>query len=82
VLFIVATSFLPSGQIIEALDILFGAVILSDFSARLVASRHRLRDFTRISTWTDIIAIVSFLAPLAGEFGDALRCRPSSMIPS
>jgi voltage-gated potassium channel len=72
-LFIVATSFLPSGQVIEALDVLFGAVILSDFSARLLASRHRLRDFTRVSTWTDIIAIVSFLAPLAGESGAFLR---------
>lgn len=72
-LFIVATSFLPSGQVIEALDVLFGAVILTDFSARLLASRHRLRDFTRVSTWTDIISIVSFLAPLAGEFGAFLR---------
>src|SRR5687768_12757022 len=73
VLFIVATSFLPSGQIIEALDILFGAVILTDFSARLLASRHLLRDLTRVSTWTDVIAIVSFLAPLAGESGAFLR---------
>ena len=72
-LFIVATSFLPSGQVIEALDVLFGAVILTDFSARLLASRHRLRDFTRVSTWTDIISIVSFLAPLAGESGAFLR---------
>jgi voltage-gated potassium channel len=73
VLFIVATSFLPSGQIIEALNILFGAVILTDFSARFLASRHPLRDFMRVSTWTDIIAIVSFLAPLAGESGAFLR---------
>ena len=27
----------------------------------------RVRDLTRFSTWTDIVAIVSFLAPLAGE---------------
>jgi len=32
-----------------------------------------LREFTRISTWTDLIAIVSFLAPLAGEAGGFLR---------
>jgi voltage-gated potassium channel len=31
-----------------------------------------LREFTRISTWTDLIAIVSFLAPLA-EAGGFLR---------
>jgi voltage-gated potassium channel len=73
VLFIIGTSFLPSSGIIETLDILFGVVILSDFSARLFASRHRLRDFARFSTWTDIVAIVSFLAPLAGEPGGFLR---------
>jgi voltage-gated potassium channel len=48
-------------------------VILADFAARLLVSRHRLREFTRISTWTDLIAIVSFLAPLAGEAGGFLR---------
>ena len=73
VLFIIATSFLPSSEIIEALDVLFGIVILADFAARLLVSRHRSREFTRISTWTDLIAIVSFLAPLAGEAGGFLR---------
>jgi voltage-gated potassium channel len=73
VLFIIATSFLPSNDITEALDVVFGTVILADFSARLLASRHRLREFTRFSTWTDIVAIVSFLAPLAGEAGGFLR---------
>ena len=29
--------------------------------------------FARISTWTDLIAIASFLAPLAGEAGGFLR---------
>src|SRR6476659_9883838 len=73
VLFIVATSFLPSDEIIETLDVLFGVVILADFSARLLISRHPLREFKRFSTWTDIVALVSFLAPLAGEAGGFLR---------
>ena len=73
VLFIIATSFLPSNDITETLDVVFGVVILADFAARLLASRHRLREFTRFSTWTDIVAIVSFLAPLAGEAGGFLR---------
>jgi voltage-gated potassium channel len=73
VLFIVATSFLPRSEAIETLDILFGAVILADFAARLLVSRHRLREFTKVSTWTDLVAIVSFLAPLAGEAGGFLR---------
>ena len=38
----------------------------------MLASRHRLREFTRFSTWTDIVAIISFLAPLAGEAGGFL----------
>ena len=48
-------------------------MILADFAARLLVSRNRLREFTRFSTWTDVVAIVSFLAPLAGEGGGFLR---------
>ena len=73
VLFIIATSFVPTNDVTEALDVIFGIVILADFASRLLVSRHRLREFTRFSTWTDIVAIVSFLAPLAGEAGGFLR---------
>ncbi|KRR24572.1 potassium channel family protein [Bradyrhizobium retamae] len=73
VLFIVATSFFLPNDITEVLDVLFGIVILADFSARLLVSRHRMLEFTRFSTWTDVIAIISFLAPLAGEAGGFLR---------
>lgn len=71
--FIVATSFLPPGAVIETLDIVFGTIILADFAARLLVSPHRLREFTKLSTWTDVVAIISFLAPLAGEAGGFLR---------
>jgi voltage-gated potassium channel len=73
VLFIIATSFLPSNDFTEIMDVVFGAMILADFAARLFISRNRMRELTRVSTWTDIIAIVSFLAPLAGEAGGFLR---------
>ncbi|WOH49543.1 potassium channel family protein [Bradyrhizobium sp. sBnM-33] len=73
VLFIIATSFFPSNDVTEILDVLFGIVILADFSARLLVSRHRMLEFTRFSTWTDVVAIISFLAPLAGEAGGFLR---------
>ena len=73
VLFIIATSFLPSHDTTEVLDVIFGVGILADFAARLLVSRHRWREFTRLSTWTDVVAIVSFLAPLAGEAGGFLR---------
>ncbi|MGV7214249.1 potassium channel family protein [Bradyrhizobium sp. UFLA05-112] len=73
VLFIIVTSFLPRSRAIESLDLVFGVLILADFSARLIISRHPLQEFVRLSTWTDIVVIISFLAPLAGEAGGFLR---------
>ena len=67
IVFIVATSFIPRYEIIEKLDVAFGLVILTDFLARLVISRRPLRDLAHFSTWADVVAIVSFLAPVIGE---------------
>jgi voltage-gated potassium channel len=72
-LFIVATSFTPRNDVVETLDVLFGLIMLADFSARLFISRHRLRDLAHPVAWTDIAAIVSFLAPLVGEAAGFLR---------
>jgi voltage-gated potassium channel len=71
--FIVATSFTPRADAVEALDVLFGVVILADFCARLFISHHRLRDLLHPVAWADIAAIVSFLAPLVGEAAGFLR---------
>jgi voltage-gated potassium channel len=73
VIFIVGTSFMDRRAWIEALDVIFGLIILADFTARLVASNTRVRDLMRLSTWADVAAIVSFLAPLAGEAAGFLR---------
>lgn len=73
VLFIIVTSFLPRSRAIESFDLVFGVLILADFSARLIISRQPLQEFTRLSTWTDIVVIISFLAPFAGEAGGFLR---------
>jgi voltage-gated potassium channel len=73
VAFIVVTSFLPRTRWMEAFDIAFGVVILADFAARFAISRTRWRDLTRLSTWADILATVSFLAPLVGEGAGFLR---------
>jgi len=73
VLFIIATSFLPRNKAIESLDVVFGVLILADFAARMIISRQPLHDLARLSTWTDIVVIISFLAPLAGEAGGFLR---------
>jgi voltage-gated potassium channel len=73
VAFIVGTSFLPRPSFVEWVDVLLGLVILADFSARLVVSRNLTRDLIHPATWADILAIVSFLAPVVGEAGGFLR---------
>lgn len=73
VIFIVATSFMPRSRTVEVLDVLFGLVILADFSARFFISRARWRDLLHPATWADIAAIVSFLAPIVGEGAGFLR---------
>lgn len=67
ILFIVGTSFAPRTPTVEWLDLIFGLVILADFCARLYASPHPAREFTHLATWADVVAILSFLAPVVGE---------------
>jgi voltage-gated potassium channel len=73
ILFIVATSFLERSSWVEWVDVAFGIVILADFAARLFISRQRIRELLYPTTWADIAAIVSFLAPLVGEGAGFLR---------
>ena len=73
VVFIVGTSFLPPSHVVEAIDLILGLVILADFVARFIISRKKLLDLMHPATWADAVAIVSFLAPLAGEAGGFLR---------
>ncbi|EJW10287.1 putative potassium channel protein [Rhodovulum sp. PH10] len=73
VLFIVVTSFLPRTVLMERIDILLGLMILADFLARFSISRRPLREFAHLSTLADLVAIVSFLAPLVGEGAGFLR---------
>ena len=67
IVFIIVTSFIPREPWIEWLDLVFGLVILTEFCARIYASPHRLREFTHLTTWADMVAIFSFLAPIVGE---------------
>jgi voltage-gated potassium channel len=73
VLFIVFTSFIPENSTLEWLDVGFGVLILLDFLARLAISRNRLREVAHPASWADMAAIVSFLAPIAGEAAGFLR---------
>lgn len=67
ILFVIVTSFFPRGLLIEVLDAVFGLFILADFTARIVISGRRLWFMTRPATLADLAAIISFLAPIAGE---------------
>lgn len=73
VVFIVVTSFMPRHPTIEAIDILLGVLLLADFAARMWLSKNRLKELSHPATWADIVAIASFLAPVAGEAGGFLR---------
>lgn len=73
ILFIVLSSFTERTRLIEILDTLFGIIILADFSARLLISTTRLRDLMQPATWADMVAIISFLAPLGSEGAGFLR---------
>jgi len=73
ILFIVVTTFVPGNASLEWLDIVFGVLILLDFLARLAISRNRLRELAHPASWADMAAIVSFLAPVAGEAAGFLR---------
>ncbi len=71
--FVIVTSFFPHTMTVEELDFAFGVVILADFIARIAIERRKHMMLLRVGTWTDIIAIVSFLAPIAGEGFGFLR---------
>ena len=71
--FIVLTSFTDPNRVTETIDVILGLLIAAEFGARLLASRQRGREFLRLGTWADIVAIVSFLAPITGEAGGFLR---------
>ncbi|GMV63262.1 MAG: hypothetical protein AMXMBFR74_24300 [Parvibaculum sp.] len=67
ILFIVATSFTPRSVYIEIADAAIGVLILADFTARFTIDRNRIRNFVHPANLADMVAIVSFLAPVVGE---------------
>ena len=67
ILFVIATSFSRHGPVLETIDMVFGVLIFADFAARTYIAPNRLSFLVRPTTLADIVAILSFLAPLAGE---------------
>jgi voltage-gated potassium channel len=72
-LFIIGTSFLPRNELVRVLDVTFGIAFLIELILRLAGSRRVGRELLRITTWTDVAAIVSLLAATASEAAAFLR---------
>lgn len=73
VVFIVSTSFLQRITLFEIIDVLLGLVILADFVARYASGHHKWRDLGHPASWADLIAMLSFLAPIVGEGAGFMR---------
>ncbi|MER5171860.1 ion channel [Thioclava sp. GXIMD2076] len=67
VVFVIATSFIERTMIVTLLDIGIGVVIVADFVARFAIAPRKWRFWTQTATLADLVAMVSFLVPLAGE---------------
>jgi voltage-gated potassium channel len=65
--FVIVTSFFERSLAIEISDAVIGVVIVADFVARFAISPEKVRFWTRAATMADLVAMVSFLAPMAGE---------------
>lgn len=63
----IVTSFFPHTRAVEIADAALGALILADFAARMAIEPRLFAFFLRPVTWADIVAVLSFLAPIAGE---------------
>jgi voltage-gated potassium channel len=73
ILFIMVTSFLPRSQIVGVIDVVLGLMILADMTARFIISRNKLKHLIYPTTLVDVVAALSFLAPITGEGGAFLR---------
>jgi voltage-gated potassium channel len=73
IVYLVVSSFFHGAPLLDVIDVAFGLVILLDFTARMWISEPPLRELLHPVSLADLIAIVSFLAPLAGEHFAFLR---------
>jgi voltage-gated potassium channel len=71
--YIILSSFVPHTAVIELLDVVFGLIILADLISRLLISRDRMRDLLNPTTWADIVAVISFIAPFSSQAAAFLR---------
>jgi voltage-gated potassium channel len=67
ILFLIGSTFFYGHAIVEWIDALFGFYIALDFSARLWIAPKKPAFFLNPLNIADLVAMVSFLAPLLGE---------------
>lgn len=65
--FVIATSFSTHGPVVEGIDAAVGVLLVAEFAARLLIAPNRLKFLASPWVVADMIAVLSFLAPLAGE---------------
>ncbi|MDQ2091555.1 ion transporter [Marimonas arenosa] len=73
ILFVIVTSFFEHTRAVELADLAFGVLILADFVLRFLIDRKKKSFFLRPVIWADMVAMVSFIAPIAGEGFGFLR---------
>jgi len=73
ILFVIRTSFYEHTATIEIIDAVFGVLILADFLVRICIEKNKRKLMFRLATWADVAAVLSFLAPIAGEGVGFLR---------
>ena len=72
-LFVIGTSFMPREPWVGYVDVAIGLVLALEYAAHLAAHRNPRRHALRPASLIDLVAILSFLAPLTGEGFGFLR---------
>ena len=65
--FVIATSFIGPARWIAIMDVVLGLLLLLEFAARLYKADTLHHDLMDPWTWVDMVAIATFLVPVAGE---------------
>jgi voltage-gated potassium channel len=74
ILYVIVSSFLPANDITEWINRVFGVLVVTDLTARIVISPRPARELIRPLTIAEIVAAISFLWPVGGgTFLRALR---------
>jgi voltage-gated potassium channel len=69
IIFFVTVSFLQSSPLITGLEVFIGFLLLADFLARWWVCREPEEYFRQLSTWTDLIVLVTLILPFfTGNF--------------